>query len=118
MVSEQASPFLPNMSFNNLCQSVISSANIRLDDNEKKDTDLPTSTKKPLFNIQPVKIVLLDADEIMVPKELQEVKPGDVKFAEDEDDDKNILIIQFENWLCCGNFFFKQFKNILINNYR
>ena len=110
MVSEQASHFLPNMSFNNLGQSVISTAKIRLDDDENKDTDPPTSTKKSLFTVHPVKIILLNAEEKVIPKELQEFKLGDLKFAEDEDDDKNMLTIQIENWLCCGNFFFEQFN--------
>ena len=104
MVSEQASPFLPHMSLNNLVQTNISSENIKFSEEEIKTNESAT-TKKPYLDVQPVKIILSSVEEILGPEDWKELNKGDEKFAEDDDENKNILIIQIENWLCTGKFF-------------
>ena len=104
MISEQASPFLAHISLGNLGHTLPSAENIKFSEDELKVSD-SASFKKPLLDVQPVKIILSSVEEIVGPEEWNELKSGDEKFAEDDDENKNILIIQMENWLCCGNFF-------------
>lgn len=69
-------------------------------------------SKKPHFEILLVKTgtieELLDEDDKRLLKRLDE------HFAEEDEENKNILIIQIENWLCQCNIYENSLKYILL----
>ena len=90
--SEQVSPFVAHMALNK-------NPSVR----KSSEDDKSPNNRKPL--IEPIPIRMLSSiEEILGPEEYNNLKNAEEKFAEDDDDTKNILIIQIENWLCEGIF--------------
>jgi len=120
-ITEQVSPFMPHLGLNNNNspnKNIYSVQSLNPSDEEGiAITPTPSSLipKKPLLELITTK--LTSVEEMMGPIDDNELKHIDEKFAEEDDDNKNILVIQIENWLCSG--FFKNnldFKKILVDD--
>lgn len=81
-------------------REITSTETIKFGEEDKTDS---STLKKPLIEIHPVK-VYSSLDELLDPEEFNELKALDEKFAEDDEEKKNVLVIQIENWICSGFF--------------
>ena len=101
MVSEQASPFVPHIALHTQLTKPLETSEIIKFIEEGEKSESP-KLKKPLIEIHQVK-THSSVEELVGADEWNDLKNGEEKFAEDDDENKNILIIQFENWLCTGH---------------